>query len=117
MARFFLLSSLYVTYTIYHLMNRGDRREPIFKDDADRARFPETLGQRICVKSLDRPLLLTKALLGSAVLAGVLSELFLEPWPSVSSPPGNPLANCPQQFSESYATDRQALMRDESTYV
>ena len=30
---------------IYHLMNRGDRREPIFKDDADRARFLETLGQ------------------------------------------------------------------------
>src|SRR6266571_3386457 len=39
------------------------------------------------------------------------------PWPSVSSPPGNPLANCRQQFSESYASDRQALMRDESTYV
>ena len=31
---------------IYHLMNRGDRREPIFKDDADRARFLETLGQK-----------------------------------------------------------------------
>ena len=28
-----------------HVMNRGDRREPIFKDDADRARFLETLGQ------------------------------------------------------------------------
>src|SRR2546422_11200783 len=31
-------------------------------------------------------------------------------------PPGNPLANCPEQFSEAYASDRQALMRDESTY-
>src|SRR6266567_1774710 len=30
---------------IYHLMNRGDRREPIFKDDEDRRRFLETLGQ------------------------------------------------------------------------
>jgi len=30
---------------IYHVMNRGDRRGPIFKDDADRARFLETLGQ------------------------------------------------------------------------
>jgi putative transposase len=30
---------------IYHLMNRGDRREPIFKDDKDRQRFLETLGQ------------------------------------------------------------------------
>ena len=28
---------------IYHVMNRGDRREPIFKDDADRHRFVETL--------------------------------------------------------------------------
>jgi hypothetical protein len=26
------------------VMNRGDRREPIFKDDADRERFVETLG-------------------------------------------------------------------------
>jgi putative transposase len=30
---------------IYHLMNHGDRRERIFKDDADRARFLESLGQ------------------------------------------------------------------------
>src|SRR5437867_3092508 len=30
---------------LYHLMNRGDRREPIFKDDDDRWRFLETLGQ------------------------------------------------------------------------
>ena len=30
---------------IYHVMNRGDRREPIFKDDKDRRRFLETLGQ------------------------------------------------------------------------
>ena len=28
---------------IYHVMNRGDRREPIFRDDADRKRFLETL--------------------------------------------------------------------------
>jgi REP-associated tyrosine transposase len=30
---------------IYHVMNRGDRREPIFKDDQDREIFLETLGQ------------------------------------------------------------------------
>ena len=30
---------------LYHVMNRGDRREPIFKDDDDRWRFLETLGQ------------------------------------------------------------------------
>ena len=30
---------------IYHVMNRGDRREPIFKDDPDRIRFLQTLGE------------------------------------------------------------------------
>jgi REP element-mobilizing transposase RayT len=30
---------------IYHVMNRGDRREAIFRDDADRKRFMETLGE------------------------------------------------------------------------
>ena len=35
---------------LYHLMNRGDRREPIFKDDTDRELFLETLGQA-CAKT------------------------------------------------------------------
>ena len=30
---------------IYHVMNRGDRREAIFRDEADRQRFVETLGE------------------------------------------------------------------------
>lgn len=30
---------------IYHVMNRGDRREPIFRDETDRRRFIETLGE------------------------------------------------------------------------
>jgi REP element-mobilizing transposase RayT len=30
---------------VYHVMNRGDRREPIFKDDKDRMLFLETLGE------------------------------------------------------------------------
>lgn len=30
---------------IYHVMNRGDRRELIFKDDADRERYLETVGE------------------------------------------------------------------------
>jgi len=30
---------------IYHVMSRGDRREAIFRDDADRESFLETLGQ------------------------------------------------------------------------
>src|SRR5437660_9717157 len=35
---------------VYHVMNRGDRREPIFHDDADRQRFIETLGE-VCGKT------------------------------------------------------------------
>lgn len=30
---------------IYHVMNRGDHREPIFRDDLDRGRFLATLGE------------------------------------------------------------------------
>jgi len=35
---------------IYHVMNRGDRREPIFLDDLDRRRFLETLAEA-CAKT------------------------------------------------------------------
>ena len=35
---------------IYHLMNRGDRREPIFLDDQDRQTFLRTL-QEACEKT------------------------------------------------------------------
>ena len=35
---------------IYHIMNRGDRREAIFHDDTDRKRFITTLGEA-CVKT------------------------------------------------------------------
>ena len=35
---------------IYHLMNRGDRREGIFRDDQDRQRFLETLSEA-CAKT------------------------------------------------------------------
>src|SRR5436190_24346325 len=31
---------------IYHVMNRGDRREPIFTDNEDRKRFLACLGER-----------------------------------------------------------------------
>ncbi len=34
---------------IYHLMNRGDRREPIFQDDRDRREFLGTL-REACAK-------------------------------------------------------------------
>ena len=30
---------------IYHVMNRGDRREDIFLDDEDRCRFVQTLAE------------------------------------------------------------------------
>jgi putative transposase len=35
---------------IYHVMNRGDRREPIFREDSDREMFLETLGEA-CAKT------------------------------------------------------------------
>jgi putative transposase len=35
---------------VYHVMNRGDRREPIFRDDKDRQRLLETLGEA-CAKT------------------------------------------------------------------
>jgi len=35
---------------IYHVMNRGDRREPIFQDDLDHHRFLATLGEA-CAKT------------------------------------------------------------------
>src|SRR2546426_3530743 len=34
----------------YHVMNRGDRREPIFRDDTDHQSFLATLGE-VCVKT------------------------------------------------------------------
>ncbi len=33
------------TGAIYHVMNRGDRREAIFRADPDRQRFLEPLGE------------------------------------------------------------------------
>jgi REP element-mobilizing transposase RayT len=35
---------------VYHVLDRGDRREPIFKDDADRLRFLETLAE-VCQRT------------------------------------------------------------------
>jgi len=35
---------------VYHVMDRGDRREAIFLDDRDRERFLETLGEA-CAKT------------------------------------------------------------------
>ena len=35
---------------LYHVMNRGDRQEPIFKDDEDRQRFVKALGEA-CAKT------------------------------------------------------------------
>jgi putative transposase len=35
---------------LYHVMNRGDQREPIFLDDEDRGQFLRTLGE-VCLKT------------------------------------------------------------------
>ena len=36
---------------IYHVMNRGDRQEPIFRDDRDRETFVATLGEACGMKN------------------------------------------------------------------
>lgn len=36
--------------TVYHVMNRGDRREPIVREDRDRQRFFETL-EEACART------------------------------------------------------------------
>ena len=38
---------------IYHVMNRGDRREPIYQDAADRTRFLQTSSET-CAKTVGR---------------------------------------------------------------
>src|SRR5450759_1386816 len=43
-----------------HVMNRGDRREPIFRDHADRQRSVETLAE-VCANRLAGPCLLPPA--------------------------------------------------------
>ena len=47
-----MASKLCVQYTgaIYHVLNHGDRRELIFRDDPDRQRFLDTLAQA-CIKT------------------------------------------------------------------
>ena len=39
---------------VYHILDRGDRREAIFKDDADRRRFLGTLGEACARKGVGR---------------------------------------------------------------
>ena len=56
----------------YHVMSRGDRREVIFCDDADRVQFLSTLGQA-CLKS-DR-LRIASASYVSNLLSSVDSKL------------------------------------------
>jgi hypothetical protein len=40
---------------MYHVLNRGDRREPIFRDDADRKRFLRDHGWSSCPEYLKPP--------------------------------------------------------------
>jgi len=39
---------------IYHVLNSGDRREPIFQDGPDRRRFLETLAETCATPGLER---------------------------------------------------------------
>jgi hypothetical protein len=54
---------------IYHVMNRGDRRERIFMDDADRQHFVDTLGEA-CAKASSGHPGGNQASTGPAVAAG-----------------------------------------------
>ncbi len=36
--------------TVYHLIGRGDRQEPLVRDDGDRKRFVATVGQ-VCERT------------------------------------------------------------------
>jgi putative transposase len=40
---------------LYHVMNRRDQREDIFRDDLDRRKFLTTLGEA-CLRKTDSPL-------------------------------------------------------------
>jgi len=40
---------------VYHVMNRGDRREPIFRDDEDRQQVISTLGVLLNVQVIGWP--------------------------------------------------------------
>ena len=42
---------------LYHVMNRGDRREPIFKDDFDHRRFLKGSVLTIDTAGMKRPVL------------------------------------------------------------
>ncbi|MBI5385059.1 MAG: hypothetical protein HZA90_10275 [Verrucomicrobia bacterium] len=37
---------------VYHVLNRGDRREPIFLDDQDRQRFLDTLAEALMANKM-----------------------------------------------------------------
>jgi len=60
---------------VYHVMNRGDRREPIFKDDHDRKTFLETLGQ-CCSRTL-----LARSVKPPPLAEGLLNQLAKDLFP------------------------------------
>ena len=37
---------------VYHVLNRGDRREPIYADDQDRLLFLDTLAVRVFASAM-----------------------------------------------------------------
>lgn len=51
---------------IYCVMNRGDRREPIFRDNANRQRFVETLAEVCAQTGLPREIGVSTAYCASA---------------------------------------------------
>ena len=62
---------------IYHVMNRGNRKEPIFEDDSDRRRFARILVEvqaAYCVKTMGGSLMSNHFHLGVLTPYGNLSE-------------------------------------------
>lgn len=56
---------------IYHRMNCGDRREPIFKDETDRLSFGKTLGEACAYVLLPNPFRLLVETPESNLVAGM----------------------------------------------
>jgi hypothetical protein len=79
---------------MYHVMNRGDQREDIFRDDQDRQKFLSTLGEA-CAKTEWH--MLAYCLITAMSLKRIAQRLQMGSWTCVSnllneSPPAHPQA-------------------------
>jgi hypothetical protein len=83
---------------MYHVMNRGDQREDIFKDDEDRQRFLSTLGEA-CGKTdwqVHAYCLMRKRGKTSMSLKWIAQRLHMGSWTYVSNLLHGPMQTSPQ---------------------